>query len=211
VKDWIALIAIMAVLAIELALFAGLVALILIAYRRFERNANATLKRQYEDLYSHVEAQPGDVRIVYPTYHGLIVWFTETQHRAILPPQKARDLLWRLLRFNLLWGWSAQGGIFVIPLSLYNYWAQLRSIDMQEAENAFAVTNPGRPFAQPSKPRLSILRRVFGWSVVGFALLFVVFSLISIWQAEFTAAFGGLFLAALFAWLARDFVGKPVS
>ena len=74
-------------------------------------------------LELHDSFLPGDVLLTYHTYHGLIVWVTQTRHRVAAPPADARRLLARLLRFNLSWGLLTYAVLFVVPLAILNYWA----------------------------------------------------------------------------------------
>jgi hypothetical protein len=104
----------------------------LYGFRGYEGLACRALKQRYEDLEIHDSPQIGDVALVYHTYHGVLAWFTQTEHRVYLPPEQARALLGRLFRFNLVWGLTARGGLLVPPLSLMNYVAQRRSISAQE-------------------------------------------------------------------------------
>jgi hypothetical protein len=82
------------------------------------------------------------VRLVFHTYHGVLLWVVQTKHRFRLPPDQARELLWRLHCFNLKWGLLAYLG-FVVPLLSYlNYLAQKRSITRQEREADAAERYP---------------------------------------------------------------------
>src|SRR5580704_4501207 len=82
----------------------------LYGFRGYERLACRALKQRYEDLEIHDSPQIGEVALVYHTYHGVLAWFTQTEHRVYLPPEQARALLGRLFRFNLVWGLTARGG-----------------------------------------------------------------------------------------------------
>jgi hypothetical protein len=107
---------------------------VLQGFRRYERAACNALGRRFADLDVHDPPQPGDVLLVYHTYHGVLAWFTQTEHRAHLPPKQARELLGRLLRFNCTWGLIARGGVLVLPLAIVNYFIQRRAILTQETE-----------------------------------------------------------------------------
>lgn len=90
----------------------------------YQALAARSLRRQYFGLAIHGVPERGDVRITYHTYHGFIAWFTQTEHRVVLPPSDARKLLGRLLRFNLVWGLVTAGVVFIFPLAIFNYFAQ---------------------------------------------------------------------------------------
>jgi hypothetical protein len=93
--------------------------------------ARRPLERCFEGIRLHAMPEPGDVTFVYHTYRGLLLWFTQTEHRVVAPPEDAEKLLKRLLRFNLTWGLLSYGLIFIPFVSYGNYRAQLRSIRQQ--------------------------------------------------------------------------------
>lgn len=124
--DWV-LPAVVAAVVLGLGVFA------LVLFRGYEALARRALARAYVGLAVQEPPAPGDVVVTYATYHGLIAWFTQTPHRAALPPDDARVLLGRLLRFNLTWGLLTYGMLFILPLSFLNYSAQRRAIVRQAA------------------------------------------------------------------------------
>lgn len=87
-----------------IALLVTIIAVGFACFRGYERLARRSLERKYSDLQPRAQPNEGDVVLSYHTYHGLLVWFTQTPHQVILPPNDARQLLGRLLRFNLTWG-----------------------------------------------------------------------------------------------------------
>jgi hypothetical protein len=91
------------------------------------------LAKRYAGIEVHAVPVPGDVQFVYHTYHGFLVFFVQTEHRVSCPPESARALLGRFLRFNLTWGMLSYGLVFVPFLAFSNYVAQKRSIAKQEA------------------------------------------------------------------------------
>jgi hypothetical protein len=119
----------------RLFFFGALGAVILVLYRGYERLARRALKRAYSGLEIQPAKTPGNVRVVYHTYHGFLLWYTETEHMALLSLDDASELLGRLLRFNLTWGLVARGGILIAPLAIYNYFVQKRSIANQESHH----------------------------------------------------------------------------
>ena len=97
-----------------------------------QKFARKPLLRCFEGLDLHNSQLPGDVCVVYHTYRGFLVWFVQEEHFICAPPDDARLLLKRLLRFNLTWGLFSYGLLFVPLLSLGNYYAQKRSIETQQ-------------------------------------------------------------------------------
>ena len=91
-----------------------------------------------------------------------------------MSPDDARELLRRLLWFNLVWGWSAQGGIFVIPLGYYNYVAQRRSVNSQELTNLLTNAKSGNQNCESwntSANRLSPARQLLICSICAFGCI----------------------------------------
>lgn len=126
------------VMAVIAAIIVGLFAFAFFLFRGYEYLARRALVRRYNGLDVHAVPQAGDVILTYHTYHGFIAWFTQTPHQVALPPDDARKLLGRLLRFNLTWGLVTYGALFIPPLALFNYFSQRRSIDEQESKNRVA-------------------------------------------------------------------------
>jgi hypothetical protein len=117
-------------------LFGGLVWLILLLYRWFERCAQSDIRQAYQDLKPHWPARKGDVTVRFHTYFGFLVWHMVTEHRFALPADEARVLLSRLNYHNLRWGFLCELVVAVPLVSLINYWAQLRSIRRQEVDDS---------------------------------------------------------------------------
>ena len=92
------------------------------------------LQRRFAGLELHESHQPGDVSFSYHTYRGFLLWFVQEEHQVFAPPDDARRLLARLLRFNLTWGMLGYGMLFVPFLAIGNYFAQKRSLDRQQQE-----------------------------------------------------------------------------
>ena len=104
-------------------------------FRGYEALARRALRRIYSDFDLSDSQRDGDVAIVFHTYHGLVAWFTQTEHREYVSATTAIRLLNRFLRFNLTWGLFTWGALFVPPISLLNYFAQRRSIARQIADS----------------------------------------------------------------------------
>ena len=212
------------VLGIVVLIGLGLLALLI--YRGYEGLARRSLRRKYAGLEVHEVRQPGDVILTYHTYHGFLVWFTQTTHQMSLPPNDARKLLGRLLRFNLAWGLCTYGALFIPPLAIANYIAQRRSITDQEADVALALmdhqtidagsaplpASDGNPYASPkarigfNKASPPLYRRIIGWTCAGFCVLFTATTIRFLWARELEGVIGGLFVSALFAWVAWDWI-----
>ena len=91
-----------------------------------------TLKRLYAE-FADEETPGGDrVEFVFHTYDGFLVFATQREHRFRLPPDRARELLWRLHKFILTWGLLAYGVLLIPLLSYGNYLAQKSRIRKQE-------------------------------------------------------------------------------
>jgi small-conductance mechanosensitive channel len=206
-----------------IAFLVGLVVMALWLFRAYERSAKRALEAKYAGLEVRDDPRPGDVTVVYHTYHGFLVWFTQVAHRASLPPDDARRLLGRLLRFNLCWGLVTYGAVFAVPLAVANYVAQRRSIAAQEEaarwaaeySSALAGVPPpadDNPYASPSAPAdvtqqsSSFVRVVVAWICLAMAILCAISTVVSIVTRKYDAALGGVFMLALFAWIAYDWL-----
>jgi hypothetical protein len=97
-------------------------------FRFFSRAAETSLQRIYEEVGVTETPPTNGVHVVFHTYYGLLAWFTQTEHRAVLPLNKAEELLRRLNRFNFTWGFFAYGAIIIPLFSYTNYLLQLRKI-----------------------------------------------------------------------------------
>lgn len=118
---------------LTIPIFLAAAVFILFLYRRYDSWAFRSLNSRFDGLDVHPVPAAGDVTITYHTYHGVLTWFTQVPHQVSLPPEQARELLGRLLRFNLSWGLLVLGGVMIPPLAIGNYIAQRRSISVQEA------------------------------------------------------------------------------
>ena len=200
--------------------------------RAYEILARRSLARKYVGLEVRSMPNPGDVELVYHTYHGFIAWFSQTQHRAWLPPADARILLGRLLRFNLAWGALTYGSLFVIPLAIASYFGQRRSIARQlVAENVGDGVEPDgvtlppnadlNPYRAPSiahpqpttagaNPPATVGRSLFhsiiGWTCVGLAALFIVTTGGMLIRRDFEPVLGGVFVIVVLLATAKNFL-----
>lgn len=95
------------------------------------------LERRFEGLQLRKQPLAGDVFLVYHTYRGFLLWSWQEEHRGFASERDARELLKRLLRYNLSWGLLSYGMIFIPFLAIGNYYAQKRSIESQATELQF--------------------------------------------------------------------------
>jgi hypothetical protein len=188
-------------------------------FRGYERLARRSLERRYAGLQLHEAPVSGDVIVTYHTYHGFIAWFTQIPHEVALPPNDARKLLGRLLRFNLMWGLVTYGALFIPPLSIISYFAQRRSIDEQEAGGGVAVgagtdipleevATSERVSNEDGVAAPSLFHRVVGWTAAFLCGVFVINAVVCLLRAEFGIAIGSTVFALLVRWAARDWLGK---
>lgn len=214
-----------------IAFFVTLGVLALFLLRGYEALARRSLRRKYRGLTIHDVPQARDVVVTYHTYHGFIAWVTQTPHQVFLPPDDARRLLGRLLRFNLLWGLFSYGALFFPPIAVLNYIAQRRSIAAgtstilvsNMAEQTLPVApstqveaernpyDPPRTTAHDNVERRFTFRQVIGWICAGLCGVFAVASAIGLLTADFGSAGGCVVFAALLGWVARDWIGKRAA
>jgi len=196
----------------------GLIFFALYLYRGYEYLAKRSLERSYADLELRATPEPGDVILTYYTYHGLLVWFTQTPHQVVLSPRDARKLLGRLFRFNLTWGLITYGSLFIFPLAILNYVGQRRSIAYQAANGGvlYLVPPPGENVEEgvatiETKNPPSLVRRMIGWTLLLLTVTFGISSAVFLATGEFQAGIGGVLIAALLGWGVRDFLGSEKS
>ncbi len=215
--DQIPVLAIVVGVAILICLVVGA----LFLFRGYEHLARRSLERKYADLPIHADPKPGDVILTYHTYHGFIAWITQTPHHVALPPEDARKLLGRFLRFNFTWGLVTYGALFIPPLAILNYFAQLRSIAHQEAAGGIPVSvvqsadtandNVSDSADVPNDEMIespSLFRRFVGWIAACLCVMFGVSIVVCLATGEFEGAIGGVVITALLGWVARDWLGK---
>lgn len=202
---------------IGVTILIGLAVGALYLFRGYEYLANRSLRQKLEDFTNHPDPQTGVVILKYHTYHGFLAWFTQSTIHVALPPDEARVLLGRLLRYNLTWGLVTPGVIFILPLAILNYFAQLRSIAAQEATGGLSeiIMEPAdiEPADMPVDPAdvniveyPSMFHRIFGWIAAGLCVLFGITIFVSLVNGEFEAAIGGVIITVLFGLVARDWL-----
>jgi uncharacterized protein (DUF2062 family) len=111
----------------------GLIGVIVFLVLWLRRSGQAAQQRAYSGLKIHTTPEPGTVPVVFHTYYGFVVFVIQTEHRFWASPEDARVALWRLHRFNLVWGMFAYGALVIPLMSFGNYHAQKRSIGRQAA------------------------------------------------------------------------------
>lgn len=92
----------------------------------------ATLERLYAEYSSDATPEDDRVEVVFHTYDGFLVFVNQREHRFRLSPDRAREFLWRLHKFNMTWGMFAYGALLIPLLSYGNYLAQKSWIKKQE-------------------------------------------------------------------------------
>ena len=189
----------------------GLVIFALLLFRGYEHLARRSLERRYAGLSIHAIPRTGDVVLTYHTYHGFIAWFTQTPHHVVLPPDDARILLGRLLRFNLTWGLVTCGVVFVLPLAVLNYLGQRRSVCEQEASGSFPASETTSPVDAPdheTDESASAFHRVVGWIAAGLCAVFAVSVVACLFTGEFEGAVGGAIASVVLGATARSWLVK---
>ncbi|MBI1248623.1 hypothetical protein GC197_12380 [bacterium] len=179
--------------------------------------AERSLQRTYAELTIHTEPESGDVIITYYTYHGFLVWVTQNQHFVAMPPEDARVLLGRLLRFNLTWGLVSLGSFFVVPLAILDYFGQRRSIDRQEATGqtlTFVAAPAKTEVVAPAKTEVVVepkpfFHRMVGWFCAMMSGAFLVAVLLEVVIGEYQAAGVGVLPALIFGWIALSWLRQP--
>ena len=194
-------------------------------YRGWEWLASRSLVRIYDGLQIHEAPQLGDVLISYHTYHGVLIWFTQTHHVVALPAADARILLGRLLRFNLSYGLLAKGSFLIAPLVFFNYLAQRRAVARQQTEYELAVLLPSPQDLSSSKSRIrppdlgifyhaqtspSIILQLTGWLCAVMVPMFAISAVAAVCRGEYKGAIGGAVLAGVFVWIADEWTRPRV-
>lgn len=106
-----------------------------------ERFCRKPMLHRYHGLEIHDYPQLNDVQFIYHTYRGFLLWFVQDPHHISAPPNDAKTLLARLLRFNLTFGMLSYGLVFVPFLAIGNYFVERRSINKQITKTESATKN----------------------------------------------------------------------
>ena len=189
-------------------------------YRGYEWFAKRSLRKAYLGIALHDPPEPGDVLISYETHHGFVAWSTSIPHIVAASPEDARILLGRLLRYNLRFGWIAHAGIFIVPLAISNYRAQLQSISRQESESQFACLQPDAPPIPAKTPDLAAFRRketspspllqVVGYGAAVMAPIFAIQAIVGLCLLNYAMAMGSIICAAGAVFVAEGFTEPKV-
>ncbi len=205
-----------------IAVFVALGVFALVFFRTYRWLARRSLQGKYAGLQVHEVPEAGDVTLTYHTYYGFIAWFTQTPHHVSMPPDDARILLGRLLRFNLTWGLFTYGALFIAPLAVWNYFTQRRLISAQEAGKAMAaiMDQPAsgdgaqNPYASPRTvaasgvPSRSLFHRAIGWTCAVLCAVFGITTAVCFVREEIEPAIGGLLATAVLGWTSWTWIGK---
>ena len=98
-----------------------------------------TIRKLYEEYGDDPTPTNQCVEFVFHTYCGFLVFVIQQEHRFRLPPDRARELLWKFQKINLTWGLLAYCALIIPILSYGNYLAQKLSISKQERQLAQAT------------------------------------------------------------------------
>lgn len=165
------------------------------------------LARRFEGLAIRETPTDGDVQLVYHTYSGFFLWFSQMEHVVYGPADDVRALLKRLLRWNLTWGMLSAGLVFIPVLSLISYAGQLKSLRAQANGTTAASAFPSQTTPLPDEqPAVSLFHRVVGWVAGGLAVLSGVAIVVLLVQGEFEGAAGGVIVALLLGGVAKDWL-----
>jgi hypothetical protein len=113
-----------------LAIFIGVPTLVIRSRRKTLRNSPDS-----EAIYAGITGirppgppQPGEVRLIFHTYSGLLVYTIQRTHDLVLPADQAQILLGRMHKHNLTRGLLAYLPFFIVILSSIEYHAQSKKI-----------------------------------------------------------------------------------
>jgi hypothetical protein len=106
--------------------------LALLAYRGIQTSARRRLQLILDEATrpAGASAEP-QVDVLCFAYYGFIAVLHTVKIQCRLPVGKANELLDRVHRFNVQWGWFAAGGFFVPIASTVRRWQQRRSFRKQ--------------------------------------------------------------------------------
>ena len=78
------------------------------------------------------EKRSGDVNIRFVTYHGFIAYVRQTEYDIFVDLNQAEDLVRKLHRFNMKYGWFTWGGVYIPFLSYHNLRREIRKIEREK-------------------------------------------------------------------------------
>lgn len=166
----------------------------------------ARLARRFDGLTIRETPAEGDVQLVYHTYCGLLIWFSQTEHVVYGPPDDLRLLLKRLLGWNLTWGMLSAGLVFIPFLSLISYLGQLQALRKQVDGTAIVPPPHASAGPLPDEKPVSLFHRVVGWTAAGVAVLSGVGIIALLVQGELEGAMGGVVIMLLLGGVAKDWL-----
>jgi hypothetical protein len=200
-----------AIRAFLLAIPFFVVACIVLAIRQLRMPFERKFRRVYDGLDVSATQRPGMILFRFHTYDGIVAWITRTPHVVFAPPDDARTLLSRLVRYNLTWGMLSFGGLFVPIFIYFGRRAQLQSIAVQEriireGEPMLSLTPAPRAIdfgdTVPTQP--SAVMKVAARFMVFFAIVFAVTAVSAALKREWGPFAGMLAMAGFIAIYARD-------
>jgi hypothetical protein len=117
-----------AIAAIAIILLISVPVLVVWARRRRTRRESAMFYEGIKGIRPSAECGPGEVRLVFHTYSGFLVFADQRKHDIVLPASEARILLRRLFKHNVTWGLLAYAGLLVPLVSCPEYLKQSKKI-----------------------------------------------------------------------------------
>jgi hypothetical protein len=122
-----------------IALLIGVPVLVIWNIRKTKREGGARFYEGIEGVRAGGEPGPGEVRLVYHTYSGFLIYVVQQTHDVVLPADRAMIVLERMLKHNLTRGLFAYGVLVIPILSYFEYRKQRRNI-AAVAQRGFEVT-----------------------------------------------------------------------
>jgi hypothetical protein len=112
------------------AILIGVPILVIRARRRTIRNSpdSKAIFSGIHEIRAQGTPEPGEVRLIFHTYSGFLVYTIQRKHDLILPADQAKILLGRMFKHNLTRGLFVFLPFFVVPLSLLEYRSQSRKM-----------------------------------------------------------------------------------
>ena len=109
-------------------------------YRRVEAKAGEELERIWS-RYAGLGIPTDNPCCVFHTYHGYLLWVTQTTHRVpIVESESVRSILDELRRFNRRWGMFAYGMGVIPVLSWWEYRKALKRVHMATSSGLRVLT-----------------------------------------------------------------------
>jgi hypothetical protein len=118
-KEWILIILIVLGIGVGIGLPSYLGVIFYRKYNEWSVSALASILSSYPEPKNDTMYQ-----ITFHTYHGFLLWVTQTKHVILFNPDNIEStigLLRALRKFTLKWGFFAYGALFIPILSFFEY------------------------------------------------------------------------------------------